>query len=787
VRRIKRLVLEVHRRSLWQVLSIYLFGSWITMQVVQALTVSAGLPDWVPGFGLVLLLVGLPIVLATAFVQEGGPVGAGPERAASLDGASHDGASHDPASPGPTPSVGASTGASAGPGPRRWSLRLFTWRNAVVGGVLAFALLGVAATAFTGMRTLGIGPVATLRAQGVFEEGERVILADFVNASADSLLGSVVTTALRVDLLQSPALVLLERAELARALRRMQLDPGAALDARTALEIAVREGIKAVLEGEVGALGSGYVVTATLRAAEDGRSLAGFRATARSADDLIPAVDHLSRQIREKAGESLRTVRAGVPLVEVTTASLPALRKLTEADAAARRGEFDVAIPLLREAVALDTAFAMGWRYLGIALSNSRIDQAGQLDAVTRAHRHGARLPERERYLAAAAYHRTVTRDREQAMHAYRSVLRLDPADPTALNNLAILYQDAEQFEEADQLYRQVVAGRSGQASGYHNLVFNSVALNRLDDARAAAREYARAFPADPRLLDGAAWTEWAAGDLDQAEALARRMADSLQLPTLPRAFAQAHLGLYALERGQYRRAREHMARYADGLDAASPGSGVVPRVGLAQRWFYVGADPAALVREIDDIVASDLWTRQPAEARPYGVLIHTYAALGAGDRVREFLAEWEAAAPTEGRRSDQERDRLAWLGILALRQGDPAEAARQLEAARAVGGCRRCFRSYLAEAYEELGRLDEAIALHEAAYTEFHAFAPEALLHRMVANERLGPLYEAMGDRDRAMAAYARFLDRWRNADPELRTRVQTAERALARLRADG
>jgi hypothetical protein len=36
-------------------------------------------------------------------------------------------------------------------------------------------------------------------------------------------------------------------------------------------------------------------------------------------------------------------------------------------------------------------------------------------------------------------------------------------------------------------------------------------------------------------------------------------------------------------------------------------------------------------------------------------------------------------------------------------------------------------------------------------------------------------------------MAAYARFLDRWRDADPELRPRVQTAERALARLRADG
>jgi hypothetical protein len=191
VRRIKRLVLEVHRRSLWQVLSLYLFGSWITMQVVQALTVSAGLPDWVPGFALVLLLVGLPIVLATAFVQEGGPRGATGEAASDR---AHSGLAPAAATdePGGDP---APNGASD-----RWSLRLFTWRNAVVGGVLAFALLGVAATAFTGMRTLGIGPVATLRAQGVFEEGERVILADFANATTDPLLGSVVTSVTRVPL-----------------------------------------------------------------------------------------------------------------------------------------------------------------------------------------------------------------------------------------------------------------------------------------------------------------------------------------------------------------------------------------------------------------------------------------------------------------------------------------------------------------------------------------------------------------------------------------------------------
>ncbi len=68
---LKRLIHEIHRRSLWQVLGIYLLASWIVFQVIQTLTEGLGLPEWFPALAVVLLLIGLPIVLATAFVQEG--------------------------------------------------------------------------------------------------------------------------------------------------------------------------------------------------------------------------------------------------------------------------------------------------------------------------------------------------------------------------------------------------------------------------------------------------------------------------------------------------------------------------------------------------------------------------------------------------------------------------------------------------------------------------------------------------------------------------------------------
>ncbi len=84
---LKQLIHEIHRRSLWQVLGIYLVASWLVFQVVQTLTEGLGLPDWVPPIALILLLIGLPIVLATAFVQEGGGArGEEPNRASMAPG-----------------------------------------------------------------------------------------------------------------------------------------------------------------------------------------------------------------------------------------------------------------------------------------------------------------------------------------------------------------------------------------------------------------------------------------------------------------------------------------------------------------------------------------------------------------------------------------------------------------------------------------------------------------------------------------------------------------------------
>jgi tetratricopeptide (TPR) repeat protein len=59
---------------------------------------------------------------------------------------------------------------------------------------------------------------------------------------------------------------------------------------------------------------------------------------------------------------------------------------------------------------------------------------------------------------------------------------------------------------------------------------------------------------------------------------------------------------------------------------------------------------------------------------------------------------------------------------------------------------------------------------------------SPDALYLAGV-QKRLGELYDAKGDRQRAIEHYAKFVELWKNADPELQPKVAQAQARLAQL----
>ncbi len=104
----------------------------------------------------------------------------------------------------------------------------------------------------------------------------------------------------------------------------MRAEAGGPLGFPLGLELAWREGIKAVIGGDVTAVGSSVVIAARIVSAASGEVLDGLRETARDQGESIGAVDRVSKQLRRRIGESVRGLDGGAPLERATTASLEA-------------------------------------------------------------------------------------------------------------------------------------------------------------------------------------------------------------------------------------------------------------------------------------------------------------------------------------------------------------------------------------------------------------------------------------------------------------------------------
>ncbi|HSM09666.1 MAG TPA: tetratricopeptide repeat protein [Gemmatimonadota bacterium] len=748
----KNVLQEIHDRSMWQILGLYLGASWVVLQVVDTLNSTVGMPEWVVTSSFVLLAVGLPIVMTTAFVQRGWAGGWRGRGGAETD----------------------TSAASTDESRRR---RLFSWRNALLGGVGAFALLGIGTAGWLVMRTAGIGAAGTLVAKGVLDEADRILLADFENSTDDPELGGVVTEALRVDLSQTEAIALVDRGSVSEALRRMERPADTPLTEELAYEIAEREGIPAIVTGEVSRVGGGYALSARLSAAPSGDILLSHRESAKDSTQLLAAIDELAQHMRERIGDPLRSIAASPPLAEVTTANLEALRAFSEAR---RLGEADVQrrVALFEKAVELDSTFAIAWYALGIALGNYGMEPGRVMQAQTRAFELRDRLTERERNAVANLYFMGVTNEPRQAIPYIEATIEAEPDRASPVNNLGEAYRNLGELDTALEYYRRAAAlDSAGAAIPWMNIAQMGATMGKwslVDTAVVRLDEVAPPFGDWHRAMAFGARREFG-----PEEDMLRRTRDQVTGSAFLLSQTTTWLAAMVTVRGRLDEAKGYWEQSVELFE--ENGSDVE-----ALRTLVLEIPAEALARGSDGSAALDAaLARYPLEAmdpvvRPYLDVAQAYAAVGNPAAARRLVEEFERTTPANHQRGLRYQ-RHGVLGEIALAEGryDQATAEFRQSASRPQEILPMVN---LARAFDAAGQADSARVHYRRFLDSSHwlALFPAHLWHLASSLERLAELEEEAGDPEAAATLYAEFVSLWEDADPELQPRVDEAQRRL-------
>ncbi|MGD8700381.1 MAG: BTAD domain-containing putative transcriptional regulator [Gemmatimonadales bacterium] len=739
--------------------TIYSVVSLVIAGAAHVSTLQFGLPGWVFSATVALLFACLPFVLLTAFLDD----------------------------------------ASAA---RGW----LSWRITVAVIAAAFAVLGLTVSGYMATRALGIGPWGTLIGKGLLEERDLIVLADFEDYTGDPMKAEMVTDLVRLDLEGSPVVGVANRAYVNGMLRQMTRSPDEPLSSELAREVAIRGSLKAVVAGALHRSGSTFVLSARLEAAETGEVLESFRETAEQPDSIISAADRLSARLRERIGESLKSIRASPPLKQVRTPSLEAMRLYTESlRANTELREFRRACDLASRAIAIDTLFAAAYRMRAHCLTNVGIQPAQIIADATRAYELRHQLTLKEQYNTEAVYHQMVTGDWEALINAWSLVLEMDPYWAEAYNQIAGAYETLHDYARAEELYRHRIDLDTLARISRGGLVRSQHSQGKFDEAEETLRQWEEKPPIYPDIVAyNRGILAAASGDYRAAEAHLRRWGDRNVESHLYRARISRHLGRLDQVQGKLAEAETHFrdAMAADG-DGERPEGYLANAIELAgmQAWFL--GDTARALETIGTALAEHPLESIEPVGRPYPGLAALYAFVGEPQRARELLEEWEAIVPQNLRRLQEVPRRLGWASV-AMAEGRPEDALAELRFAQERDRCPICQLPLFGQLYESLGQADSAVAVYERYVTTPYAerclttpylrralggvsaaagFDPYWL---PVVYERLGDLYEQRGEAAKAVLYYGKLVELWKDADPELQPRVQAARRPIETLSPD-
>jgi len=558
-----------------------------------------------------------------------------------------------------------------------------------------------------------------------------------------------------------------------------------------------------------------------------GRLQTVARTNAATEAGLYGAVDELAKQlvVNRRAGDAAEIDRVAA----ATTASLPALKAYLEGERYLREGSFGAAVDAFRRAVSADPAFALAHYRLAIA---AEWDQRSVLSerAAQQAVRFGDRLTERARAVVDAllAWRRGELRN---GYGHYIAIVNRYPKDTEAWFQLGEVL-----FHAGPVLGRPVGAAKEAWMQVLDLEPENRFAMVHLARIAAAENDSATLHAlvperpdlevgGDRRLLELAAWRALVFGSEPEAAwvmGYMRRQGAVVtvvwQLATYSRDLVGSQRFVHYVEREWPNSADRLMLqlelargkwRTAEARLATVTGFDSVPSLSRA----YIASLPFVETPRSELLsLRNELksWKAPAAPAPPWSQGDHRVVgyhavvypqlqryllgtlSVRAGDTTGaiRYAGELEQMGRPAHAASLARDLALGLRAMVARSEGRPEVAWQLLELMRPVTTREEIFESPLysraleryhrAEVLQELGRGEAALpwleSMAQLSPYELVFLAP-SLLRRAEIHERLGRPADAA-------KLYARFIELWKDADPESQSLVAQARARLAAIR---
>jgi len=792
---------EIHRRGLWQAAAGFLAAAWVVIEVVDLLSSRGLLPDWVFNATLIVLAIGFPVILATAYVQT--PPLEEPDSGPAASDSTMDGEVVSE----PADAVSGVAG-------------LLTWRNALVGGIAAFALLGVATAGSTLFQVAGLGSGTEADAL----VADRIAVFPFGVRGSPELeyLGEGIT-----DLVSA------------------RLDGAGTLttvDPRTVISYASAEGVDVTDPEDVRRLASelraGQYVTGELlemagrvqltaylhdTSQPDGPSL---QSTAEGrADDVFEVLDSLViGLLASSLSTDVDRLRA---LATTTSGSLEATKEYLRGEQLIRAGRYREAAEAYDLAITIDSTFALAYYRKSIAAD--WIDAYDIRSSADRAFELSADLPERARDLLSAlklrrngkvveaeqeflAHVHTYTNDVEAlvqlgeaqfhdfprtgrsimgSMVQFRRALELEPGNLIAHLHLARLYALADSTERLEETaeYLAEFASESERAVEVDAMIAYS------------SGDTAMQRSVNERLIGKPWYYRWyAAHSVDRFVRDPRSAEAILEKRESEHPLLLLLVPVMLVEQGRYEEARAFLAqRSLQGTPSWNLYEAFVLTSGLIPLDEERMTELAAKLETLDENeILQSFWLQ------PYEDMTPRYAAferdyfraliliqLGRVPEARDILDRMSHEEDFVGLNSVR-RDAISALEAeILLRAGDRSGALEVLrtmeyEIAHAISVSMMPEQSrsrYLRGELEmELGDVEAAKAFFVGLDEPWGIWDS---YQRPLVYQQMGRIAENEARLDDAIGYYNRLLDLWQDCDPELvpvRDEIEARRNALVR-----